>query len=76
MYVINLDDKESKGTHWVSLFIERHVTVCFDSFDPQDLFTKIKHTTRFYYVWFSFYCLHRIYNSKKKFVRLHQFIFS
>ena len=45
MYVINLDDKESKGTHWVSLFIERHVTVYFDSFDPQDLFTKIKDTT-------------------------------
>ena len=23
-YVINPDDKQSKGTHWVSLFIDRH----------------------------------------------------
>ena len=27
VYVINLDDKESKGTHWASLFIERNKKV-------------------------------------------------
>ena len=31
-YIINLDDKNSKGTHWVSLFIDRNVAVYFDSF--------------------------------------------
>ena len=30
--VINLDDKESKATHWVSLFIVRDTAVYFDSF--------------------------------------------
>ena len=28
----NLLDKESKGTHWVSLFIDRNTEVYFDSF--------------------------------------------
>ena len=31
-YIINLDDKQSKGTHWASLFIDRNIVVCFDSF--------------------------------------------
>ena len=26
-YVINLDDKKSKGTHWVSLFIDKNTAV-------------------------------------------------
>ena len=30
-YVENLDNKQSKGTHWVSLFIVRNTTVYFDS---------------------------------------------
>ena len=29
---INLDDKNSKSTHWVSLFIDRNAAVYFDSF--------------------------------------------
>ena len=32
-YVINLDGKKSKGTHWVSLFIDRNTVVYFDSFE-------------------------------------------
>ena len=28
----NLNGKESKGTHWVSLFVDRHKAVYFDSF--------------------------------------------
>ena len=31
-YVINLDDKNSKGTHWVSLFTDRNLAAYFDSF--------------------------------------------
>ena len=30
--MINLDDKNSKGTHWVSLFIDRNAAVYFDLF--------------------------------------------
>ena len=45
-YVINLDDKNSKGTHWVSLFIDRNTALYFDSFGikyiPQEVLNKIK----------------------------------
>ena len=46
MYVINLYDKNSKGTHWVSLFIDRNIAVYCDSFGieyiPQEVLNKIK----------------------------------
>ena len=45
-YVINLDDKVSKGTHWLSLFIDKNTAVYFDSFRigyiPQEVLNKIK----------------------------------
>ena len=48
MYVINLDNKKSKGTNWVSSFIDRHAAVYFDSFGteytPQKVINKIKDT--------------------------------
>ena len=31
-YIINLNDKNSKGTYWVSLSIDRNTAVYFDSF--------------------------------------------
>ena len=31
-YVINLEDKDTKGTHWFSLFIKRNLDVSFNSF--------------------------------------------
>ena len=31
-YVLNLNDKNSKGTYWVSPFIDRNAAVYFDSF--------------------------------------------
>ena len=41
-----LDDKNSKGTHWASLFINRNTAVYFDSFGieciPQEVLNKIK----------------------------------
>ena len=44
--MINLNVKQSKGTHWVSLFIDRHVSVYFDSFGieyiSQELLSKIR----------------------------------
>ena len=47
MYVINVDDKQSKGTHWILLFIDRHAAVYFDSFKieyiPQEVLNKIKY---------------------------------
>ena len=38
--------QKSKGTHWVSLFIDRNTAVCFDSFGieytPQEVLNKIR----------------------------------
>ena len=46
VYVIDLDNKKSKETHWVSLFIDRNTAVCFDSFGieciPQKVLNKIR----------------------------------
>ena len=46
MYVIYLNDKKIKGTHWVSLFIDRNTAVYSDSFGteyiPQEVLNKIK----------------------------------
>ena len=45
-YVINLDDKEGKGTHLVLLFIAKNIVVYFDSFRIeyilQEVLSKIK----------------------------------
>ena len=42
----SIDDKRSKGTYWVSLFIDRNTVVHFDSFRieyiPQEVLIKIK----------------------------------
>ena len=36
-YVINLDEYENTGTHWVSLFVEPKCTVYYDSFDIEHI---------------------------------------
>ena len=45
-YVINLDDKNSKETHWVSWFVDKNLAVYLDSFGiediPQEVLNKIK----------------------------------
>ena len=45
-YRINLDDKKSKETHWVLLFIDGNTAVYFDSFGieyiPQEVLSKIQ----------------------------------
>ena len=30
--MINLNDKPSNGTHWISLFIDKNTAIHFDSF--------------------------------------------
>ena len=43
---INFDDENSKGTHWVSLFIHKNVAIYFDSLGieciPQGALNKIR----------------------------------
>ena len=45
-YVINIDDKRSTGTHWVSLFVDRNTAVYFDSFGieyiPPEVLNQIR----------------------------------
>ena len=44
--VINLDDKNSKRTHWVSILIDRNIAIYFGSFGieyiPQEVLNKIR----------------------------------
>ena len=46
MYVINFNDKKSKGTHWVLLFTDRNTAVNFDflgiEYIPQEIFKKVR----------------------------------
>ena len=45
-YVMNLDDENSKGTHWVSLFTDKNLAIYFDCFGieyiPQEVLNKIR----------------------------------
>ena len=45
-YATNLDDKNSKQMHWVSLFIDRNAAVYFDSFGmeyiPLEVLNKVR----------------------------------
>ena len=45
-YAINFDYKQSKGTHWVSLFIDKNTAMYFDflgiEYIPQEILSKIK----------------------------------
>ena len=72
MYVINLDDKNSKRTHWVWLFADRKTAVYFDSvgteYISQEVLNKIKdklithnvfriQDNKSVYVSYGFYCI-------------------
>ena len=41
-YVINLDEYENTGTHWVALFVKPKYTVYFDSFGIEHIPKEIK----------------------------------
>ena len=88
--MINLNVKQSKGTHWVSLFIDRHASVYFDSFGieyiSQELLSKIRDKPITHNIFrmqdydsimCGFYCIAFIeYVCKKNSVRLYQLLFS
>ena len=83
-YVKNLDDKNTIGTPWVSLFIDRNTAVYFDSFGieyiPQKVFNKIKDISITHNIFriqdnelsimYLLLSFHRIYGCRKNFVRL------
>ena len=50
-YVKNIDDKNSNGTHWISLFIGRNTALYFDSFGieciPQEVLNKIRDKSQY-----------------------------
>ena len=84
--MINLKEKKSKKTQWVSLFIDNNAVVYFDSFGieyiPQKVLKKIKDKSISHNLHiiqdddsimcgFFLHCCHRIYDCKKKFVRLY-----
>ena len=41
LHVINLNDNNSKETHWVSLFIYKNIAVYFDSFGIENILQKV-----------------------------------
>ena len=43
VYVINLDEYENMGTHWVALFVKPKYAVYFDSFGIEHIPKEIKH---------------------------------
>ena len=45
-YVINLNDSKSQGTHWISLFIDRNITLYFDFFGIEYLLLEVLNNIR------------------------------
>ena len=41
-YVINLDESENIGTHWIALFCKKNEIVYFDSFGVEHIPEEIK----------------------------------
>ena len=41
-YVINLDEYEDIGTHWIALFCKKNEIVCFDNFGVEHIPEEIK----------------------------------
>ena len=41
VYVLNLDNNQSKGTHWVSLFIDKNVVVYFVLFEIEYILQEV-----------------------------------
>ena len=67
-YVINLDEYENTGMHWVSLFVKQKYTIYFDSFDVEHIpkeINKFIHndikSERFNYVWIFLYRIYLLY---------------
>ena len=43
-YVINLDEYENTGTHWIALFVKTNEAIYFDSFGIEHIPKEIEHT--------------------------------
>ena len=43
VYVINLDEYENTGTHWIALFVKSKYTVYFDGFGIEHIPQEIEH---------------------------------
>ena len=84
MYVTNLDAKNSKRTHWVSLSINKNTAVYFDSFEieyiPQEVLNKIKDKSITHNIskledneciMFLLYLFYKIYTCRKNFIILY-----
>ena len=74
--------RKSKGTHWVSLFIDKNTAVYFDSlrieYIPQEVLNQIKDKSITHNifriqsdVWILLCCFHIIYDCRKNFVILY-----
>ena len=42
VYVINLDEFKSKGTHWIAFYVNANNRIYFDSFGVEHIPKKIK----------------------------------
>ena len=42
-YVINLDEYENTGTHWIALFVKTNEVIYFDSFDIEHIPKEVEH---------------------------------
>ena len=42
IYVINLDEYKSVGTHWIALFCNKNTIIYFDSFGVEHIPQEIK----------------------------------
>ena len=45
-YAINLDDKNSKRTYWVSLFVDKNIAAYFDSFGMEYILQEVLNKTK------------------------------
>ena len=78
-YEINLYDKNSKGTHWFSLFIDRIIVVYFDYFGIEfwkyilEVLSKFKDKSINHNIFriSLLYCFHRVFAYRKNFLRLY-----
>ena len=42
LYVINLDEFKSIGTHWIALYVNGYNIICFDSFEAEHIPKSIR----------------------------------
>ena len=42
VYVINIDEYESVGTHWIALYVNAENVTCFDSFGNEHIPKQIR----------------------------------